>query len=95
MTCDLSPHHLPPYSLPLLPSCCLRKQASSHAFSLFPLLTSYCDHLHHSAVLSVTPFGLPLKCERHLPHLPPRFGFVGVGGHPGTQMTWALISVGT
>lgn len=55
MTCDLSPHHLPPYSLPLLPSCCLRKQASSHAFSLFPLLTSYCDHLHHSAVLSVTP----------------------------------------
>ena len=34
MTRDLSPHLLLLYSLPLLPSCCLRKQASSHAFPL-------------------------------------------------------------
>lgn len=37
-TCDLPPHLLPPQSLPLLPSCCLRPVpfclASSRDFSL-------------------------------------------------------------
>lgn len=94
VTCDLPPPPpspaVPASATFLLPwACSLLLGILPRLLSRFPLLTSCCDHLHHSPGLSTQMRTAPPSPA------PPGFGSVGVGCHPGTQTMWAPISVGT